>query len=126
MVRALIVIVLAAHLLVCPLRCLSCGIDTLGGDMDVCVVDQCCHECENSSGEKGTSPDDCSCQNCICEGATVETVCVLVDEVPTVFVGWLSSNCDLSQVACAIGAERPPIESAGLVMTPAMHQVWLI
>ena len=126
MVRALTIIVLAAQLLICPLRCLSCGISTNDGDVTSRVSAPCCQECENSSGEEDTSSGDCSCPSCICEGATVESVSLPAPEVTVVFADWLiPSNCDLFSIASAVATEGPPIECAEST-TLAVRQVWLV
>lgn len=68
-------ILLIANLLVCPLRCFSCQTGVVeGGD---CAQAACCccqdaQDGDESSNDQPSQGNECSCPNCICEGATVQ------------------------------------------------------
>jgi hypothetical protein len=83
MQHILMTVCLIANLLACPLRCAVChssstGIEQAQQNKLAC---QCCakkavcpEESESSPGGKrpaNPSENDCSCPNCICEGATL-------------------------------------------------------
>ena len=76
MCRAVLLLVLIANLLACPLRCASCDAGAVSIDE---YVPTCCSFCQHevqspSSGMPTDCPsDDCSCPNCVCEGATLES-----------------------------------------------------
>lgn len=85
----LLVLLLIANLLACPLRCTSC-------ETGVAAVERCdsastccanCHRPDQPASEHSapTPEGDCTCQNCICEGAITE--CSL--ELPAQFVGFI-------------------------------------
>ena len=75
MFRTTFFILLTFNLLVCPLRCLSC--QTQAGENEACVTTacSCCQESSDAESPQSgnTSDEDCSCPNCICEGATLQT-----------------------------------------------------
>ena len=122
MVRTLTIIVVVAQLLICPLRCLSCGEDASVSDVVELSADQCCRECENSSGERDTPADACSCPSCICEGATIESSWLPASEPTADFADWpLPSECDPFFVASAVATESPPTESADKVKLATHH-----
>ena len=74
MFRTTFFILLTFNLLVCPLRCLSC--QTQAGENEACVTTacSCCQESSDAESPQSgnTSDEDCSCPNCICEGATLQ------------------------------------------------------
>lgn len=69
-------ILLIANLLVCPFRCYSCQTGVVSGDDCAEATCSCCHyqdqNDDESSSDEPSHGGDCSCPNCICEGATVE------------------------------------------------------
>ena len=90
MSQAVIILLMIANLLICPLRCIvheavECGPAPAG--CGCCAVEVC-----DSVPELPASPDqDCDCQSCICEGALLQ----LEFELPepswkVVWFGWRS------------------------------------
>lgn len=72
--RPLLIILILATLLACPLRCLSCQTATVEVGDDAAAACCCCHD--TGHGDEiptdGPSPrDSCVCPSCLCEGATI-------------------------------------------------------
>ncbi len=65
---------LVFNLLICPLRCVSCEIPVADNEDCTTTTCPCCqatgHE-DSSDGRDQAPAEDCSCPNCICEGATL-------------------------------------------------------
>lgn len=74
--------ILIASLLTCPLRCMSC--QAIAASVKDCVpAGCCCCHCESelpvSDSSEGYPSHQCSCPNCICEGATLQDILELPD-----------------------------------------------
>jgi hypothetical protein len=73
-------ILLIASLLTCPSRCNSCQSDVASVDVRVPAGCSCCHgditlpvsDSRDNCPPAGAPRNDCTCPNCICEGATLQ------------------------------------------------------
>lgn len=73
--RPLLAILLIANLLVCPLRCFSCQTEAVADDNcsgEVCCCCQLADDVNQPIDGDHLPSEDCSCPDCICEGATLE------------------------------------------------------
>ncbi len=133
--RALLALILITNLLVCPFRCLSNHFEQ--ADVEECAVVPCCccespngNEPSDSDGEERSPDNDCSCPNCICEGATIHVGAdvVLVDArassgIPLVpAVEWLVLRANRHSFFRTEGPPRFPRARDAL----SAFQVWLI
>jgi hypothetical protein len=90
MERAMIVFLMIANLLICPLRCAGqceATCEPAPAGCGCCAVDVC-----DSVPEPPTPPDeDCGCPNCICEGALVQLKVQLPEPAwKVIWFGWRS------------------------------------
>ncbi|MCM2369179.1 hypothetical protein [Aporhodopirellula aestuarii] len=71
----LLALLLIVNLLACPVRCLSCQTNATAGEESAPVACACCSHCEEVPASDLPEPcgEECNCQDCICEGAVVET-----------------------------------------------------
>ena len=70
--RLIISLALITNLLVCPFRCMSSEWSAAGEGGTIRPACCCCQppdECDDSRSRDEKREDDCSCPNCICEGA---------------------------------------------------------
>ena len=129
----LIAILLITNLLVCPLRCFSCqSEEAVGGD---CAQAACCccqgaQDSDESSNEQPLHGEDCTCPNCICEGATVEDDPEIPVASDCVALGaWIVPTDDLllsgTPHARIDARDRPPSTVGGRDALVA-YQSWLI
>ncbi len=67
----ILILLLIAHLLACPVRCLSCETTAAVGTECAPAACSCCSHVDEAPVSETPEPfrDDCNCQNCICEGA---------------------------------------------------------
>ena len=75
MFRASLSVLLIANLLACPLRCVSCEVGPSVSEQPAATACSCCsHDCDIPVPDAplDTPDEDCSCQDCICEGATLQ------------------------------------------------------
>jgi len=98
----LLALLLIVNLLTCPVRCLSCEAKVATGEACAQVACSCCpHDTESPVSDDVPEPcgDDCGCQNCICEGAVVETAAQLLDSMEH-FIAWvrLPASCSGADV----------------------------
>ncbi|EMI47091.1 hypothetical protein [Rhodopirellula sp. SWK7] len=70
----LLALLLIVNLLACPVRCLSCETNPTMGEQSI-STGCCCSHCDQTTNSECPVPsgDECDCQNCICEGAVVES-----------------------------------------------------
>ncbi len=85
----ILVLLLIASVLACPLRCLSCKANVAASVVSAvpAPVCSCCSHCQELtdsdlpvSNAPTPSEDDCHCPACICEGAVVEAEIELTDQ----------------------------------------------
>lgn len=129
--RLVIAIVLIANLLVCPFRCMSCESEaTVEG---ATARSACCcqpHDKANHSPSGDEQREhDCSCPNCICEGATLpDSRDDSSVDVEVAVAHWFNPTDSanpcwgISQATCATFPPRSTSGRAGLIA----FQVWLI
>ncbi len=132
--RFILAILLATSLLVCPLRCYSCQTG-VALDVDRAVTAcPCCHDSGNSGKTEipaDAPSEDCSCPNCICEGATIQAGPEIPDHVPQLvcFVDWsVLVNGDVLRTTVQrsrSAGKSPPCSLYGRDALIA-HQSWLI
>lgn len=132
--RLVIAILLTASLLACPLRCYSCQAGA-ASDVDCATtVCSCCHD-SGASGKTENPADapsnDCSCPNCICEGATIQAGPEIPDLVAQFvsFTDWSVSTDDdvlgITAQRSRSAGEPPPFSLYGRDALIA-YQSWLI
>lgn len=136
-------ICLIANLLACPLRCAACHSTAPATEQakqtsrtcQCCAKKAICPEESESSLPEGKRPanpseNDCSCPNCICEGATltkardfaIHIIDVFVDHRVDDILAQLSLEADFSGSEICIEA-RPP---ADIQTALALRQSWCI
>lgn len=84
-------LLLILNVMSCPARCLSCEAKDVTDKVCAQAVCTCCpHETESPTSDDVPQPcgDDCGCQNCICEGAVVESTVQLPDLIEY-FTAWV-------------------------------------
>ncbi|WP_372721792.1 hypothetical protein [Novipirellula sp.] len=127
----LFAVMLIALLLACPVRCLSCEANAAGGNESAPTVCSCCPHAEDaptSDRSNQSSESGCDCQNCICEGAVLESGAEPPDTA-SMIVDWIS----VLQITVA----EPSRVDAVMRQTPCKyspygraariaHQSWLI
>ena len=94
--RPFLAILLIANLLVCPLRCFSCQAETAAETTCISSACDCCHaaeqpsDCDPGSGDDPAPSEECSCPDCICEGATIQSAPEIAQDVaqPAHFFDW--------------------------------------
>ncbi len=71
----LLALLLIVNLLACPVRCLSCETNSAAGEQSISAGCRCCSHSDQTTQSEHPEPcdDECDCQNCICEGAVVES-----------------------------------------------------
>lgn len=134
MIRSLLVLLLIANVLACPLRCLGCQI-TAADESDreeigcLCCQPGATSQAPESSGE--LPGDDCTCPNCICEGATLEST-PQPPEVEAYVIAWISLAIDAPATQSpavrhpgALDLSDQPHRLAGRDARIA-HQSWLL
>ena len=78
MFRIVFTLILTVNLLVCPLRCASCGTEAESIAECVPATCSCCHHGYDYPPKSDDVPlddvplDDCTCSTCLCEGATLQ------------------------------------------------------
>ncbi len=77
----LLILLLIVNLLACPLRCLSCGVNTERSEEIAPAACACCSHDDEAPVSETPEPceDDCNCQNCICDGAVIDAAAELPD-----------------------------------------------
>lgn len=77
-------LLLTASLLACPFRCLGALGPNVGSPEAAVAGCACCHDDEATScPESGVPEDDCSCPNCLCDGAVLAVGEAVVNLSPT-------------------------------------------
>ncbi|MEZ6103846.1 MAG: hypothetical protein R3E01_33285 [Pirellulaceae bacterium] len=122
-------LLLIANLLVCPLRCLSCQTGVVV-DGDCAQAACCCQDAQDGDESSNGQPSpggDCSCPNCICEGATVQADPEIREASDCVASGaWILSTDYLLPSGSRVDArDRPPSYPGGRDALVA-YQSWLI
>ncbi|WP_145122095.1 hypothetical protein [Rosistilla oblonga] len=134
MIRTLLALLLIANLLACPMRCMSCHAASADASQVSAVGCACCQEnAATSSAESSENPvgDDCSCPNCICEGATLQDAPQAPD-AETATIVWLPGPSASLLLTSQVGLRKHSLEDIdrpshlwGRVARIA-HQSWLI
>ena len=126
-------ILLVTNLLVCPLRCFSCETEVAVGKdygQSACCCCPVVPEGDESSNDNPSPGDDCSCPNCICEGATIQSAPEIPATDPFVAFGaWIVPVDEFRQEGTSSQRtepkNRPPRFPGGRDALVA-HQAWLI
>lgn len=129
--RSFIAMMLIASLLACPLRCFSCQTGA-ASDVDCATtVCSCCHDSGKTENPTDAPSDDCSCPNCICEGATIQADLEIPDRISQ-FVSFTHWSVSTDDDVLGITAQRslnpgasPPCSLYGRD-TLIAYQSWLI
>ncbi|QDV69578.1 hypothetical protein Poly24_32940 [Rosistilla carotiformis] len=134
MIRTLLALLLIANLLACPLRCMDCHAASADTSQSPATGCACCHDSvATASPESSDTPagGDCSCPNCLCEGATLQDA-PEVPDAETALVAWLPAPSASILQPTPIGLRKHAIEHFdhsshvwGRVARIA-HQSWLI
>lgn len=129
MFRFAYVILLAVHLLACPFRCQSCQVAAQDHAQPACC---CCEHQdadEDNQGDNRSPERDCSCPNCICEGATIS----IGPEIPEadwhqMFGPWIASLSEVQEEKSAmqLSMKCPKVFHSGCHDALIAHEVWLI
>ncbi len=140
MLRIAVMIVLAADLLVCPIRC---GIHASGAVLESASAERCaqpaacCCDCEGRSptgaGDQPISQQplgnpDCCCEDCLCDGAILPDVAAF--EVASPLVWFSSSSAEAGAIPARFGGQslrdiNPPPKPGGSDAR-ALYQSWQI
>ena len=140
MQHVLMTFCLIANLLACPLRCAACHSSSSAIEQaqqnkrtcQCCAKKKVCPETSKSSplSEKHPAENDCSCPNCICEGATltkapvfpIYVIDVFVDHRVDAVLARLSHTADFSGSEICIESLPP----ADIQTALALRQSWCI
>lgn len=78
---SLLALLLIVNLLMCPVRCLAHEAKAAGSQESVESACACCSHSDEGTSSETPSPcsDSCDCENCICEGAVLESEIDLSD-----------------------------------------------
>ena len=92
-------LLLVVNVLACPVRCISCEANVAVGESCAAAACTCCSDGMDFPVSETPLPcsNDCSCQNCICEGAMVEVEIEVPDSVDQV-VAWIQPTLSGNQV----------------------------
>lgn len=131
--KFVIAIALIISLLMCPLRCLARDCGTAPGGHVAPQKCCCCqpdNDCDDSPSKDDEQENDCSCPDCICEGATLQDGSeVSTFEVQVAVAHWpipsdVANQCAVKlRTACV--RDRLPHCVGGRAALIAF-QVWLI
>ena len=131
--KVLVAFTLIANLLICPFRCMASDLGTAGESDAAHSTCACCHrekDCDDSPSKEHEPENDCSCPNCICEGATLQDgPKVSAVDVQFALANWLISSdvateCEVDSYPARM-TDRVP-RGAGGGTARIAFQVWLI
>ena len=132
MSRFILVALLIANLLACPMRCQSCqaGVAPLEDRQDSACG--CCHESQPVEAPQSDSDlpnDECSCTSCICEGATIQDDLKILGDPELSVADWIVDGDVFASKVSAPSIFAPPClppffgSSRNALVA---YQVWLI
>jgi hypothetical protein len=136
MLQAILSFVLIANILACPLRCATCAASApVDEQCESTTGCPCCSHADDQSPASEVPVDspsnDCSCPNCICQGATLEVGReIALPELPFEVFEYCSVTvrCDAVNSLmrrCAFEDSRCTARNYGRNALIA-HQIWLI
>ena len=131
--KSVVALILITNLLICPLRCMASDWGTAGDDGTARSTSACCHpdkDCDDSPSKDNEPENDCSCPNCICEGATLQdSPEVSAVDFQFALANWLipvdvATECEVDSSPARMTDHVP--RCAGGLTARIAFQVWLI
>lgn len=131
--KALVASTLIINLLICPFRCAASEWGAAGEHCAARSTCACCcldNDCDDSPSKDHEPEHDCSCPNCICEGATLQNSPeVTAVDIQFALASWLiaadvATECEVNSYP-ACWADHATLPVGGRIARIGF-QVWLI